>query len=81
MADKILNDAQKKALDEVDSIFERAFQEAGQKIRSIREGNNDSFTHCLRCDCEYYVTPTPASANPKCARPGCGHRFSSHDWS
>jgi hypothetical protein len=78
---KTLNDAQLKALDEADSILERAFNEAAAKIRTVHEGDTgDSFGHCLRCSCGGFVAPTGTSAHSlKCQREGCGHLFPSHD--
>ena len=77
MADKTLTEAQTKALDEADSIFDRALKEATEKIRIVRgDTNNESFTHCLRCDCEFYMMPQSGST---CARFGCRHPFFSHD--
>jgi len=77
MAGRKLTDAETKALDEADSILERAFNEAAGKVRIIREGSNNSFAHCLRCDCEYFVTPTHSGS--VCGRPTCRHPFFSHD--
>jgi hypothetical protein len=81
---KKLSDAQTKALDEADSIVERAFQEAAIKVKSARPGNGNgddsSYGHCLRCGCGGYVPPTGiATHSLKCQREGCGHLFPSHD--
>ena len=84
MAPKKLTDVQAKALDEADSILERAFNEASGRVRAQREpGEPDpgGFARCLRCDCESYVAPTGSSGHTSlsCKRPGCGHSFFSHD--
>jgi hypothetical protein len=77
---KMLTDAQKKALDDADGIF----QAAAIKVKSTRVGNNNGngndYGHCLRCSCGGYVAPTgPDAHGSNCQREGCGHFFSSHD--
>jgi|EndMetStandDraft_4_1072995.scaffolds.fasta_scaffold1681192_1 hypothetical protein len=81
MASK-LTDAEVKALDEADSILERAFNEAAGKVRGIRRRDDvppDGFLSCKRCDCESFVSPTSGSDHLTCKRPSCRHSFFSHD--
>jgi hypothetical protein len=78
---KPLNDVQQQALDEADSIFERAFQEAASKVRATRGGDDSHLGECLRCDCGGFVPATGSGApGMKCQRAGCGHSFPSHDF-
>jgi hypothetical protein len=87
---KPLSDARKKAIDEADSILERAFQEAATKVRSARAGDDNgddngnggvsTSNHCLICTCGGFVQATGITPHSlKCQREGCGHSYANHD--
>jgi hypothetical protein len=88
MAQKKLSDTLKKAINEADSILERAFQEAAAKVKSASAGENNgdgdggvsTSNHCRICTCGGFVQATGITPHSlRCQREDCGHSYANHD--
>jgi len=77
-----LTDYEKKTLDEVEANMKRAFSEAQAKLEPLRAKLKDveEGARCFRCDCQDYKRPRPEQPRQICAREGCHHGFTSHDF-
>jgi hypothetical protein len=76
MAAKTLKAETAKLLDEADSILEKAFYEASNKMRNATDHKPGGTGKCWRCDCEFYKGGPGGGA---CRTSGCGHGLFSHD--
>jgi hypothetical protein len=79
-AKRVVNDAQRKALDEADAIFGKAYEEAAVKLAAaglrLPEDGDPQDTSCIACDCSGYMFGgTPPGT---CKRQSCRHSRSFH---
>ncbi len=76
---KVLTDAQRKAFDEADAIFGRAYEEAASKLTAtgLRAAHEDEPqpTSCISCDCPQYMSD---GSTAKCRRVSCRHSILNH---
>ena len=74
-----LTDEQRKTLEPILDQIEQGFDDLANKLSEmgVPPPEEPSFTECLRCDCEGFVSMT--TPGRPCARPGCGHRFAVHN--
>ena len=79
MAAKTLKAETAKLLDEADSILEKAFYEASNRMRSATDHKPGGTFACFRCDCQGYTGGPGGGGGGRCRTPGCGHGFFSHD--
>jgi len=71
-----LTDDQRKFLEPTIAKISEGLAELQEKLTEL--GWNEGDSSCTRCDCEFFVPPE-APPLIRCARPTCGHGFTSHN--
>ena len=78
-ANRVVNDAQRKALDEADAIFGRAYDEAAAKLAAaglrLPEDDEPQDTSCISCECSEFMF---GGDSGKCKRRSCQHSRGLH---
>ena len=78
-AKRVVNDVQRKALDEADAIFGRAYEEAAAKLAAAGlrlPADESQDTSCISCECSGYMFGgIPPS---RCKRRSCRHSRAFH---
>jgi hypothetical protein len=77
--DKVLTEAQRKALDEADAIFGRAYEQVASKLDAagLRLPGEHQTSSCISCDCPEFM---PGDKPGRCKRPYCQHSRTLHNW-
>lgn len=75
---------QRKIIDDVDAILDKAVKEASAKLSSVSGFDELGFASCLECSCEFFVPRSPdiipgaEAPGFACMRTGCRHTFLKH---
>lgn len=75
-----LTSEQRKQLAPLLDQIEGKIDELTNTMRNLGvPGADEHYASCLRCECDSFVSAQPGRPAGRCARPGCGHSFFSHD--